>query len=49
MGNCIIFKILFAKFVVEGTTADGNEGDIAIDDLSVLDGNCDKIITQGMD
>ncbi|XP_022809604.1 uncharacterized protein LOC111346591 [Stylophora pistillata] len=34
------------RFVVEGTTLDGSEGDIAIDDLSVLDGNCDKVITQ---
>ena len=41
--------MLFAKCVLEGTTGDGREGDIAIDDMSVLDGNCKKIIAQGMD
>ena len=45
----IYFFMLFAKFVIEGTTCDGSEGDIAIDDMSVLDGNCKKIIAQGMD
>ena len=45
----VLFFMLFAKFVVEGTTGDGREGDIAIDDMSVLDGNCKKIIAQGMD
>ena len=45
----IYFFMLFAKFVIEGTTGDGSEGDIAIDDMSVLDGNCKKIIAQGMD
>ena len=44
-----IFFMLFAKFVIEGTTGDGSEGDIAIDDMSVLDGNCKKIIAQGLD
>ena len=44
-----IFFMLFAKFVIEGTTSDGSEGDIAIDDMSVLDGNCKKIIAQGLD
>ena len=45
----IYFFMLFAKFVIEGMTGDGSEGDIAIDDMSVLDGNCKKIIAQGMD
>ena len=44
-----IFFMLFAKFVIEGTTSDGSEGDIAIDDMSVLDGDCKKIIAQGLD
>ena len=44
-----IFFMLFTKFVIEGTTSGGSEGDIAIDDMSVLDGNCKKIIAQGLD
>ena len=43
------FFMLFAKFVIEGTTGDGSEGDISIDDMSVLDVNCKKIIAQGLD
>ena len=47
--NYIYIFMLFGKFVIEGTTSGGSEGDIAIDDMSVLDGNCKKIITQGLD
>ena len=47
--NYIYIFMLFAKFVIEATTSGGSEGDIAIDDMSVLDGNCKKIIAQGLD
>ena len=47
--NYIYIFMLFGKFVIEGTTSGGSEGDIAIDDMSVLDGNCKKIIAQGLD
>ena len=49
LSQIIIFFMLFAKFVIEGTTGDGSEGDISIDDMSVLDVNCKKIIAQGLD
>jgi len=33
--------------VIEGTVGAGNAGDIALDDLTVLDGICGKITRQG--
>ena len=40
------FRYLF-QFVLEGTVGDGSKGDIAVDDLMVLDGNCETILKQG--
>ncbi|XP_020614800.1 MAM and LDL-receptor class A domain-containing protein 2-like [Orbicella faveolata] len=34
------------KFVIEGTVGNGSKGDIAVDDLTVMDGVCDEIIKQ---
>ena len=36
------------QFVLEGEIGRGHEGDIAVDDMAVLEGNCEKIILQGM-
>ncbi|RMX47912.1 hypothetical protein pdam_00025982, partial [Pocillopora damicornis] len=33
-------------FIIEGTVGYGSNGDIALDDLTLLDGNCETIITQ---
>ncbi|KAL9987547.1 hypothetical protein ACROYT_G001872 [Oculina patagonica] len=35
------------KFVIEGTVGYESQGDIALDDLTVIDGICEKIIKQG--
>ena len=35
------------QFVVEGKIGRGHEGDIAVDDMAVLEGNCQKIVLQG--
>ena len=40
------FRYLF-QFVLEGTVGGGSKGDIAVDDLMVLDGNCETILKQG--
>ncbi|KAM7440722.1 hypothetical protein ABFA07_010120 [Porites harrisoni] len=37
----------YYKFVLEGTVGGGSKGDIAMDDLMVLDGNCETILKQG--
>ncbi|XP_020625530.1 uncharacterized protein LOC110062928 [Orbicella faveolata] len=34
------------QFVIEGVIEGGSSGDIAIDDVTVLDGNCSKIVKQ---
>jgi len=34
------------KFVLEGTVGDGSKGDVAVDDLTILDGICETIIKQ---
>ncbi|PFX15365.1 G-protein coupled receptor GRL101 [Stylophora pistillata] len=34
------------RFIIEGTVGGGSSGDIALDDLTLLDGNCQTIITQ---
>ena len=41
-----IVIIVFHKFIIEGTVGYGSSGDIALDDLTLLDGNCKTIITQ---
>ena len=33
---------------MEGTVGNGRRGDIAVDDLTVLDGVCEEILKQGM-
>ena len=35
------------QFVLEGEIGRGHEGDIAVDDMAVLEGNCEKIVLQG--
>ena len=42
----IIVIIVFHKFIIEGTVGYGSSGDIALDDLTLLDGNCKTVITQ---
>ena len=37
----------FQQFVVEGTIGSGVIGDIAVDDLAVLDTSCDSVTLQG--
>ena len=36
------------QFVIQATTGGGNEGDIAVDDVAVLDGECEYIVAQSM-
>ena len=43
---CSIYLVNL-QFVLEGVVGDGLEGDIALDDLSVLDGTCTPISRQG--
>ena len=40
---CCLF---FLQFVLEGTVGGGKQGDIAVDDLTVLDGACETILEQ---
>ena len=35
------------QFVLEGEIGKGHEGDIAVDDMAVLEGSCVKIVLQG--
>ena len=35
------------QFVLEGEIGRGHEGDIAVDDMAVLEGSCEKIVLQG--
>ena len=35
------------QFVLEGEIGRGHEGDIAVDDMAVLEENCVKIVLQG--
>ena len=42
----VIVIIVFYKFIIEGMVGYGSSGDIALDDLTLLDGNCKTIITQ---
>lgn len=35
------------QFVIEGTVGAGSKGDVALDDLMVLDGICEIILRQG--
>ena len=35
------------QFVLEGEIGRGHEGDIAVDDMAVLEGSCVKIVLQG--
>ena len=35
------------QFVLEGVIGRGHEGDVAVDDMAVLEGNCVKIVLQG--
>ena len=35
------------QLVLEGEIGRGHEGDIAVDDMAVLEGSCEKIILQG--
>ena len=39
--------IVFGQFVIEAQVGNGLEGDIALDDLSVIDGSCTHISNQG--
>ena len=34
--------------MVEGVRGTGNEGDIAVDDVILLEGNCAKAVNQGI-
>ena len=36
------------QLVIEGVIGNGLEGDIALDDLAVLSGNCNLITQQGL-
>ena len=42
-----MYVLCFGQFIIEGTVGNGSRGDIALDDLTVLDGVCEKIIAQG--
>ena len=42
----IIVITVFHKFIIEGTVGYGSSGDIALDDLTLLDGNCKTVVTQ---
>ena len=42
----VIVIIVFYKFIIEGMVGYGSSGDIALDDLILLDGNCKTILTQ---
>ena len=35
------------QLVLEGEIGRGHEGDIAVDDMAVLEGSCEKIVLQG--
>ena len=35
------------QFILEGVTGGGNEGDIAVDDLTLLEGSCETVTHQG--
>ena len=35
------------QFVLEGEIGRGHEGDVAVDDMAVLEGSCEKIVLQG--
>ena len=41
------YFLFFLQFALEGETTTGNEGDIALDDLSVFDGSCQEVKDQG--
>ena len=41
-----IYAWCFSKFVLEGTVGSGSRADIAVDDLTVLEGACDTITAQ---
>ena len=49
LGEKIYYQNHFAipQFVLEGVTLHGNEGDIAVDDLAVLEGSCNQVLDQG--
>ena len=49
MGENIYYQNHFVirQFVLEGVTLHGNEGDIAVDDLAVLEGSCTQVLDQG--
>ena len=40
--------IFHIQYVIQATTGGGNKGDIAIDDVAVLDGECEYIVAQSM-
>lgn len=44
---CFTWFVFIHQFVIEGTVGAGSKGDIALDDLTILDGTCEMITRQG--
>ena len=44
----LVEKTFGLQLVIEGVIGNGLEGDIALDDLAVLSGNCNLITQQGL-
>lgn len=41
------FLHIFFQVIIEGVVRGGSSGDIAIDDVNLIDGYCPKVETQG--